>query len=83
MPGGEIMNGRPQGGRAEQFGAGDGPPVPDTAGAVPRRGVEAGGDPASGGLLDSAFLAVSSNRRVRAIAGRQIAAQGRAAVKKS
>jgi hypothetical protein len=49
----EIMNGRPQGGRAEQFGAGDGQPVPD---GVPRRGVEAGGDPVSGGSLDSAFL---------------------------
>jgi hypothetical protein len=49
----EIMNGRPQGGRAEQFGSGDGQPVPDGA---PRRGVEAGGDPASGGALDSAFL---------------------------
>ena len=52
----EIMNGRPQGGRAEQFGAGDGQPAPDAAGAVRRRGVEAGGDPTSGGALDSAFL---------------------------
>jgi hypothetical protein len=51
----EIISGRPQGGRAEQFGAGDGEPVPD-AGAIPRRGVEAGGDPTSGGAIDSAFL---------------------------
>jgi hypothetical protein len=52
----EIMNGRPQGGRAEQFGTGDGQLAMDAAGAVPRRGVEAGGDAASGGSLDSAFL---------------------------
>src|SRR5260370_40635450 len=52
----EIMNGRAQGGRAEQFGAGDGQPAPDAAGAVPRRGVEPGGDRTSGGSLDSAFL---------------------------
>ena len=53
---GEIMKGFPQGGRAEQFGTGEGEPVPDAAGAVVRRGVEPGGDPSSGGLLDSAFL---------------------------
>jgi hypothetical protein len=52
----EIMSGHPQGGRAEQFGSGEGEPTPDGAGAVPRRGVEAGGDPTSGGALDSAFL---------------------------
>ena len=49
----EIINGRPQGGRAEQFGSGDGQPVSDGAA---RRGVEAGGDATSGGALDSAFL---------------------------
>ena len=52
----EIMNGRPQGGRAEQFGTGDGQPAPDGAGAVPRRGADPGGDPTSGESLDSAFL---------------------------
>jgi hypothetical protein len=57
---GEIMKGFPQGGRAEQFGTGEGEPVPDAAGAVVRRGVEPGGDPFSGGLLDSAFLAGES-----------------------
>jgi hypothetical protein len=50
----EIMKGNPQGGRAEQFGSGDGEPVPDGAGA--RRGVEPGGDPSGGGLLDPAFF---------------------------
>jgi hypothetical protein len=53
---GEIMKGHPQGGRAEQFGTGEGEPVPDGTGAVVRRGVQPGGDPSSGGLLDSAFL---------------------------
>ena len=48
------MKGHPQGGRAEQFGTGDGEPVPD--GAVSRPGAQSGGDPSSGGLLDSAFL---------------------------
>jgi hypothetical protein len=50
----EITKGRPQGGRAEQFGSGNDEPVPDAAGA--RRGVEPGGDPSGGGLLDPAFF---------------------------
>jgi len=50
----EISNGRPQGGRAEQFGSGEGG-VPE--GAVKAlRNAEAGGDPSAGGLLDSAFF---------------------------
>jgi hypothetical protein len=53
---GEIMKGHPQGGRAEQFGTGEREPVADAAGAVVRRGVEPGGAPSSGELLDSAFL---------------------------
>jgi hypothetical protein len=53
---GEIMKGHPQGGRAGQFGTGEGEPVPDAAGVAVRGGVESGGDPSSGGLLDTAFL---------------------------
>jgi hypothetical protein len=52
----EITKGRPQGGRAEQFGSGAGEPVPDGAAAGARRGVEPGGDPSGGGLLDPAFF---------------------------
>ena len=54
---GEIMNGRPQGGRAEAFGAASGQPAPE--GAVVTA-AEPGGDPMSGGPLDPAFLAGES-----------------------
>jgi hypothetical protein len=50
----EIMAGRPQGGRAEQFGSGAETVQEGGVRAVP--GVEAGGDPSGGGLLDSAFM---------------------------
>ncbi|KIZ42746.1 MULTISPECIES: hypothetical protein [Rhodopseudomonas] len=51
----EIAAGRPQGGRAEQFGSADAPPAPADA-VIAVRGEEAGGDASSGGFLDSAFL---------------------------
>ena len=51
----EIAAGRPQGGRAEQFSAGDAQPVPENA-IVGAHGAESGGDASSGGFLDSAFL---------------------------
>jgi hypothetical protein len=49
----EISNGRPQGGRAEQFGSGEGGVPEGSVKAL--RNAEVGGDP-SGGLLDSAFM---------------------------
>ena len=51
----EIAEGRPQGGRAEQFSSGDAPPAPGNAVAA-AQGAESGGDASSGGFLDSAFL---------------------------
>jgi hypothetical protein len=52
----EIMNGRPQAGRAEDFGVGGGQAAPEGPVATARPGdVEPGGDPSSG-LLDPAFL---------------------------
>ncbi|MDB5656153.1 MAG: uncharacterized protein JWQ94_3766 [Tardiphaga sp.] len=52
----EIAGGHPQGGRAAQFGAGDGEAPPGgPPGALIASG-EAGGDPSGGGLLDSAFM---------------------------
>jgi hypothetical protein len=50
----EIMNGRPQGGRAVDFGIGEG--TVEAPGTTARGGAESGGDPASGGYLDPAFL---------------------------
>jgi len=52
----EIMNGHPQGGRAVDFGIGGGEVSPDATAAAGRPGAEPGGDPASGGFLDPAFL---------------------------
>jgi hypothetical protein len=50
----EIGNGHPQGGRAEQFGSGEGGAPDGSVAAL--RNAEAGGDPSGGGLLDSAFM---------------------------
>jgi hypothetical protein len=50
----EIMAGRPQGGRAEQFGSGAETVQEGSVRAVP--GTEPGGDPSGGGLLDPAFM---------------------------
>jgi hypothetical protein len=53
----EIMNGRPQAGRALEFGVGGGEAAPDVPGAFVAPGAtEPGGDPASGGFLDPSFL---------------------------
>jgi hypothetical protein len=53
----EIMNGRPQGGRALDFGIGGGEVAPEGPAEAPRpASTEPGGDPASGGFLDPAFL---------------------------
>jgi hypothetical protein len=49
----EIMNRRPQGGRAEAFGTTSDQPAPEGAVAT---AAEPGGDPMSGGPLDPAFL---------------------------
>lgn len=51
----EIMKGVPQGGRAVDFGAGDGGAM---VGPQPsaRAGVEPGGDPPSGGFLDPSLI---------------------------
>jgi hypothetical protein len=51
----EIMEGRPQGGRAADFGGGNFAGELEGAVAFPP-GVEPGGDPSGGGLLDPAFL---------------------------
>ncbi|MDB5503968.1 MAG: hypothetical protein JWR89_3870 [Tardiphaga sp.] len=52
----EIAAGHPQGGRAAQFGSGEGEAAPGgPPGALFASG-EAGGDPSGGGLLDSAFM---------------------------
>ncbi len=52
----EIAAGHPQGGRAAQFGSGDGEaPAGGPPGALIVSG-EPGGDPSGGGLLDSAFM---------------------------
>lgn len=54
---GEIMKGRPQGGRAQVFGTtADTAPQGGAANAPSPNGVPAGGDPSGGGLLDPAFL---------------------------
>ncbi|CAN5423740.1 hypothetical protein BH11PSE4_BH11PSE4_09910 [soil metagenome] len=50
----EIASGRPQGGRAQQFGTGEGGHVDGSVAAL--KNAEAGGDPASGEALDSAFM---------------------------
>ncbi len=53
----EIQAGHPQGGRAVDLGtAGDQGTPPDGPATAPGAGAEAGGDPASGGSLDPAFL---------------------------
>jgi len=52
----EILGGRPQGGRAEQFGGGDGQQAYAGMHAAAPAGVEPGGDPSGGGLLDEAFM---------------------------
>ena len=51
----EIQAGHPQGGRAVDFGTGDGEMPSGPAGAA-RPGAEPGGDPSGGGALDPAFL---------------------------
>jgi hypothetical protein len=52
----EITAGHPQGGRAAQFGSGNGEAAPGgPPGALIVSG-EPGGDPSGGGLLDSAFM---------------------------
>jgi hypothetical protein len=50
----EISNGRPQGGRAEQLGSGEGGHMDGSVAAL--KNAEAGGDPASGEALDTAFM---------------------------
>lgn len=54
----EILKGHPQGGRAVDFGRGDGIPAPDGPANVAtlRPAAAPGGDPASGGPLDLSFL---------------------------
>ena len=52
----EIMNGRPQGGRALDFGVGGGEAAPDGPAAPPTAAAEPGGDPTRGEFLDPAFL---------------------------
>jgi hypothetical protein len=52
----EIMNGHPQGGRAEDFGIDEGQGTPEGPVATSRQRAEAGGDPSGGGILDPAFL---------------------------
>ena len=54
----EILKGHPQGGRAADYGRGDGMPAPDGPSNVAtlRPAAAPGGDPASGGPLDFSFL---------------------------
>jgi hypothetical protein len=54
----EIMKGHPQGGRAADFGAGNGQPAPEGPSDVStfRPAAAPGGDPAGGGPLDLSFL---------------------------
>ena len=54
----EIMKGHPQGGRAADFGAGNGQPAPEGPSNVStfRPAAAPGGDPAGGGPLDLSFL---------------------------
>jgi len=54
----EILKGHPQGGRAADYGRGDGIPAPDGPSNVAtlRPAAAPGGDPASGGPLDLSFL---------------------------
>jgi hypothetical protein len=52
----EIMKGHPQGGRALDFGTGEGGATPDGPVAALSTGAEPGGDAPRGGPLDPAFL---------------------------
>lgn len=54
----EIMKGHPIGGRAADYGTGNGPPAPEGPSDVStfRPSAAPGGDPASGGPLDLSFL---------------------------
>jgi hypothetical protein len=54
----EILKGHPQGGRAADFGAGNGQPAPEGPSDVStfRPAAAPGGDPMSGGPLDLSFL---------------------------
>jgi len=54
----EIMKGHPQGGRAADFGAGNGQPAPEGPSDVStfRPAAAPGGDPTGGGPLDLSFL---------------------------
>jgi hypothetical protein len=54
----EILKGHPQGGRAADYGAGNGQPAPEGPSDVStfRPAAAPGGDPASGGPLDLSFL---------------------------
>ena len=54
----EIMKGHPQGGRAADFGAGNGQPAPEGPSNVStfRPSAAPGGDPTGGGPLDLSFL---------------------------
>jgi hypothetical protein len=54
----EIMKGHPQGGRAADFGAGNGQPAPEGPSDVStlRPSAAPGGDPTGGGPLDLSFL---------------------------
>ncbi len=51
----EIQAGHPQGGRAVDFGTGEGE-MPNGAASAAGAGAEPGGDPSGGGALDPAFL---------------------------
>jgi hypothetical protein len=54
----EIMKGHPQGGRAADFGTGNGQPAPEGPSDVStfRPAAAPGGDPTGGGPLDLSFL---------------------------
>ena len=54
----EIIQGRPQGGRAADYGSGDGQPAPEGPSDVStlRPSAAPGGDPTGGGPLDLSFL---------------------------
>jgi hypothetical protein len=58
----EIMNGRPQGGRALDFGGGGGEAAPDGPPAPPTAVAEPGGDPTRGGFSIRPFSAAIRNQ---------------------
>jgi hypothetical protein len=52
----EIMKGHPQGGRAADYGTGNGQAAPEGPSDVSKLPPAAAGDPTGGGPLDLAFL---------------------------